>query len=103
MFNEIGGAYVNCWIQYAWQDGAEVLARYEVEKEWTITEVEEVFWVEMGDYEDDPDNREYFLQAQIDGGCFVYHQYPLDAPDEDADFQLENASTSDKSVLRTNH
>jgi len=48
-FKEVGGAYVNCWILYAWQDGAEHLAKFEVEKEWVITDTEEISWYEVED------------------------------------------------------
>lgn len=88
-FQECGGAYVNCWILFAWQDGAEHLAKYEVEKEWIITETEEISWVEIGKYNEDPENKEYFLQAQIDGGCFVFYNYPFNAEEKDHDFEGE--------------
>lgn len=99
-FNVSGGAYVNCYILFAWQDGAEHLARYEVEKEWTIIETEDVRWVEVEDFIEDPENKEYFLQAQIDGGTFVFHNYPLDAEDtDDEDFE----DVVDPRLLRTNN
>ncbi len=99
-FEKSGGAYVNCWILYAWQDGAEHLARYEVEKEWTITEMEEIFWYEIDDFDETHEDKQYFLQSQIDGGCFVYYYYPLDAKDEDdEDFQ----DIADPRLLKTNN
>jgi hypothetical protein len=101
-FQKSGGAYVNCWILYAWQDGAEYLAKFEVEKEWIITETDEISWVELDDFDDEED-REYFLQAQIDGGCFVYHHYPLNAEDIDEDFELENSTTNNQKIIRTEH
>jgi len=98
-FQKSGGAYVNCWILYAWQDGAEHLAKYEVEKEWIITDTEEISWVEVDDFDDNSEEKEYFSQAQIDGGCFVYHHYPLNAGDEDEDFEDVN----DSRLLNTNN
>jgi len=86
-FQKSGGAFVNCWILYAWQDGAEQLAKYEVEKEWAITEIDEISWIEDDDFENDDERKEYFLQARIDGGCFVYHHYPLEAEESDEDFE----------------
>ena len=50
-FQKIGGAYVNCWILFAWQDGAEHLAKYEIEKEWIITETDDISWVESDDFD----------------------------------------------------
>ncbi len=102
-FQKIGGAYVNCWILFAWQDGAEHLAKYEVEKEWIITETEDVSWVEIDDFDEKPEEREYFLQAQIDGGCFVFYNYPLDAEDVDEDFELDNSTTNSPRLTKTEH
>jgi hypothetical protein len=98
-FQECGGAYVNCWILFAWQDGAEYLAKYEVEKEWIITETDEISWVEIEDLSEDVENKEYFLQAQTDGGCFVFYRYPLNAEEPDGDFE----DNVDSRVLRTKH
>ena len=102
-FEKCGGAYVNCWILFAWQDGAELLAKYEVEKEWTITEPAEISWYEPGDIDDDSPHKEYYDQAAIDGGCFVFHQYELESEGSDEDFELENATTKNKKVLKTGH
>lgn len=103
-FQKSGGAYVNCWIFYAWQDGAECLAKFEVEKEWTIIETEEIEWVELDDFEENEDSeKEYFLQAQTDGGCFVYHHYPLDAVEEDEDFELKNSTSNNPKLSKTEH
>ena len=98
---QTGGAYINCWILYAWQDGAEHLAKFEVEKEWLITEIEEITWIEFEDLEET--DREFFLQAQTDGGCFVYYHYPLEAKDEDEDFELENSTANNPKLTKTKH
>ena len=101
-FEKSGGAYVNCWILYAWQDGAEHLSRYEVEKEWTITETVEISWVEEDDI--DEDNREYFEQALIDGGTFVFNMYPLNAADaDDEDLEPDEETGMSEKQLKTNH
>ena len=102
-FQKSGGAYVNCWILYAWQDGAECLAKFEVEKECIITETEEISWVELEDFLEDEEEKEYFQQAQIDGGCFVFHYYPLDAEDADEDFELENSTVNSQKFIKTEH
>ena len=99
-FQKSGGAFVNCWILYAWQDGAEHLAKYEVEKEWTIIETDEISWTELDDFDEVDEDKQYFLQSQIDGGCFVYYHYPLDAEDEnDEDFE----DTNDSRLLNINN
>ncbi len=98
-FQKSGGAYANCCILFAWQDGAEHLAKYEVGKEWAITETEEISWMESDDFETDDERKQYFLQAQIDGGCFVFHHYPLDAEDKDEDFD----DVTDSRLISTNN
>ncbi|MEP7211577.1 MAG: hypothetical protein ABI791_00770 [Acidobacteriota bacterium] len=102
-FAESGGAYVQCWILWAWQDGAENLARFEVEKEWIITENEETSWYEPDDFTDDDDNKQYVDEAMMYGGCFVFHHYPLNALESDEDFDVENATTSNRDLLKKNH
>lgn len=98
-FQKSGGAYVNCYILFAWQDGAELLAKYEVEKEWTVIETEEISWIEVNDFKDNDENKEYFLQAQIDGGCFVFYKYPLEAEESDEDFE----DIIDSRLIETNN
>lgn len=98
-YKEAGGAYVNCWILFAWQDGAEHLAKYEVEKEWTIIKTDDISWIEIDDFEEDDEGKDYFLQAQIDGGCFVFYQYPLNAKETDDDFE----EIPDSKFTKLNH
>lgn len=103
-FNRSGGAYVDCWILYAWQDGAEHLAKYEVEKEWTIVEHVGSSWWEDEDIAKDDEDRQYFEQALIDGGTFVYNMYPLNADDEDdEDFDVEEETGFSDERLGTDH
>ncbi|HQU92456.1 MAG TPA: hypothetical protein PLK77_09180 [Pyrinomonadaceae bacterium] len=103
-FNKSGGAYVDCWILYAWEDGAEYLARYEVEKEWTIIEKVGASWIEDEDIAKDDEDREYYEQVLLDGGTFVYNKYPLDANDEDdEDFQVDEETGFSEGRLRTDH
>ena len=102
-FNKSGGAYVDCWILYAWQDGAEHLSKYEVEKEWVITETLGISWIEAEDIADDDPDKEYFEQALVDGGTFVYNLYPLNADEEDEDFELEPDVAIAEDRLKTNH
>ena len=97
-FEKVGGAYVNCWILFAWQDGAELLAKHEVEKEWTITEPPEISWYDPGDIEPDNPSWEYYEQATIDGGCFVFHTYDDDDEEADEDIKIDD-DTSQPSKL----
>ena len=73
-----GGAYVTCWINFALQDGAELLAKHYIsEAGWTPGDVEEVQIVERDHYAGEPE-LQYFDEAAKDGASFVFHTYPLD-------------------------
>lgn len=102
-FEKSGGAYVNCWILYAWEDGAEHLARYEVEKEWIIIEKVSASWIEDEDIAKDDEDREYYDQVLIDGGTFVYNMYPLNADEADEDFEVEDETGFSEERLGTDH
>ena len=83
---EVGGAYVDCWINFVLQDGAELLARYYIEQSgWIPGEKEDERWVEAEDYEDEPQLLQYYQEAEEDGACFVYHTWPVDGEDDDSD------------------
>lgn len=102
-FDKSGGAYVDCWILFAWEDGATILARYEVEKEWTILETVGISWWEDGDIADDEEDRQYFDQALVDGGTFVYYTYPKGADEEDEDFEADEGTGIPEERLKTGH
>lgn len=102
-FNKSGGAYVDCWILYAWEDGAEHLARYEVEKEWIITETIGISWFEDKDVAKNEEDRQYFEQALSDGGTFIYNLYPLNAEEEDEDFEVDEETGLAEERLKTGH
>jgi hypothetical protein len=44
-----------------------------------------------------------FDQAVIDGGTFVYNTYPLEADEEDEDFEMENTTASTDKRLKSDH
>ena len=60
-------------------------------------------WLESDDVEREDPDRQYFDQVVIDGGTFVYHQYPLNANHEDEDFEIENSTISSDTNLKTDH
>ncbi len=68
-----GGAYVICWINFAIQDGAELLAKHYIrEAGWVPGDFEEVRIVDRDDYGDEPEVQ-YFDEAAKDGACVVFH------------------------------
>ena len=73
-----GGAYVNCWINFLIEDGAEHLAKFYVEQAGWMPEVTtEVRWVEQEDYEDDPEHLQFFSEAETDGASFVFNSWDI--------------------------
>ena len=73
------GAFVNVWIDYADQEGAEVLARHYVKLAgWLPQQVEDVRCPAATDYAADDDLRLYFDEAVGHGYCVSFHLYTED-------------------------
>jgi len=82
----VGGANVSCWINFALADGAELLARHYIQKAgWIPDEVHERKQAQKDDYQDDPENLPYYLEAEADGTSFVFHAWDADAEDAGVD------------------
>jgi hypothetical protein len=72
------GAYVNCWVNFALEDGARVLAKYYVEDAgWAVIRIDNVSSVEEEQYEGE-ESLQYFREAMEDGVSIVYYMYPKD-------------------------
>jgi hypothetical protein len=81
---EFGGAYVNCWIDFREQIGAEHLAKFYLDQEgWQYDKTEEANWVEKEDYDDDSAGMEHFLGALTNSACFVINSWGVNG-EEDA-------------------
>lgn len=81
---ELAGAYVNCWIDFALSDGAELLARHYIEEAGWIPGVkEDERWVEEEDFKDDAELLGYFREAAEDGASFVFNSWPIGGEDEE--------------------
>ena len=79
--HEYGGATVVCWIQRDTQRQAQAVARgWLAHEDWRITTVEEEEQITKKDQR--PEGLRYFEQAEIDGEVFVFHAWPVGAPDE---------------------
>lgn len=86
--NDVGGAYVNVWVNFPEEGAAEVVARFYIKNAGWVPELTtETSWVVEKDYEEDDDYREYYLEAMRDGSCLVFHQWPKDAEDSDVDYE----------------
>jgi hypothetical protein len=79
-FAELGGAYVNCWIDAPGE--AEAVAHAEAEvraADWIVVTVDSVRSVTSKDYADEITGRAYLEQAMIDGVVLVFHTWSLDS------------------------
>jgi hypothetical protein len=86
---DAGGAYVNCWVNFQIEDGAELLARFYIEEAgWLPAETEEARWVEEEDYEDEPELLQYFREAEQDGASFVFYSWPVGGEEDEDEEDL---------------
>jgi hypothetical protein len=77
-----GGAYINCWVDFSDREGAEVLAKYYIEKSgWKIIkEVEKAVLVDGSNYKKNAVKRNFYDMAIRDGLCFACFTWPVDTP-----------------------
>lgn len=74
---KVGGAFVNCWINFPHVDGALCLAKYYLRTAgWRFRKLEEQKWITRNDFRGQK-SLQYFDEAAIDGASFVFHQYPV--------------------------
>jgi hypothetical protein len=78
----VGGAYINSWVEAESEDEAHATAVRFIEAQgWTVVSVE-----------DGPrsvsrpvdDTKKYFDQAETDGECYVFHQWPVEDHSEES-------------------
>ncbi len=79
-FEQCGGAYVNCWLKADSEAHAANLASASVrEAGWNVVAVEEECReVNEAYYSENEEGREHFEQANLDGECYVFHQWPIE-------------------------
>lgn len=84
---DVGGAYVNCWVNFGLEDGAEVLAfHYIQEAGWVPGTIHERKQVSKDLYQSDPEYLPYYLEAEADGVSLVFHIWGADAEDADVEY-----------------
>ena len=84
-----GGAFVNCWIDFRDQWGADQLARILIENEgWVIDKCVEVKSPDREDYEssDLRESLELFDEALANGWSCVFNCWRHDAPDASVEY-----------------
>jgi hypothetical protein len=81
--DSVGGAFVNCWVNFKRADGAELLARFYIEETgWLVGAMTESFVVNGDSYSDDPETMENYLEAEQNGISMVFYEWPRDAPED---------------------
>lgn len=82
---DAGGAFISCWINFALEDGAELLARYYIERAgWTPGKLHEHKHIKKDMPKDGDEDGEYIREAEADGASFVFHTWSADAEDTSA-------------------
>jgi hypothetical protein len=82
--DQYGGAMVNCWILRDTQSQAEAVARCWIgDDDWRVTRIEQATEMTREQQAEYPEGMEYFEQAENDGEVFVFHTWPLEAPDDE--------------------
>lgn len=75
--DQIGGAFINCWIKAVSIEDAIHIARLEIEGwRWIIDEPDEAYEVDQTSYLRNPEGREHFEQAVIDDAVYVFYNWP---------------------------
>ncbi|MBS0422773.1 MAG: hypothetical protein JSR66_34015 [Proteobacteria bacterium] len=82
-FDVCGGAYVNCWVKAQSAKEAHQSASAVIhQRGWKVVSIqEECREVTAPSYAEDRESRVYYDQAVVDGECYVFHQWPVEAQD----------------------
>jgi hypothetical protein len=89
-FPDIGGAYVNCYIQFRDYDAAEKLARLLLrERGWTPEKRTDAWELRKSKLKTKKE-RQYYAEALKYGYTLVFHMWPKDAEDADFDYDEED-------------
>ena len=84
-FPDIGGAYVNCYIQFKDYDAAEKLARLLVRERGWIPEKTTDAWVLHKSELKTKKEKQFYSEALKYGYSLVFHMWPKDAADAGVD------------------
>jgi hypothetical protein len=77
--DDVGGAYVSCWIEADSLKQAEQIAKQEIgDLRWDILEKDDSFEIDPKTYTPDSDGFEFYQQALIDKIVLRIHTYPIE-------------------------
>jgi hypothetical protein len=86
-FREIGGAYVNCWINFKDYDASEKLAKILIRERGFIPEKRTDAWVMQKKHLRTKRQKQYYAEAMKCGYSLVFNLWPKDS--SDADYEAE--------------
>ncbi len=88
--DDVGGAYINVWVNFPEQEAAEVIAKFYITDSGWIPELTtDISWVVEENYNEEDEDREYFLEALTYGSFLVCHQWPKDAEDSNTEYEID--------------
>jgi hypothetical protein len=77
--SELGGAYINCYIEATNIEEAEKIAKPMISGlNWQIIDVEEAYELNREDINESSEGLKYFEQALVDKEVYVLHTYPAE-------------------------
>jgi hypothetical protein len=83
-YDEIGGAFISCWIKAVSMEAARKMAEVAInENNWIVQKLEESCPIKKEDYGVDDESLEYYKQAEIDGEVYVYDTWPNKPQEEE--------------------
>ena len=83
--SDMGGAYVNCYIQFKDYEAAEKLAKLLIKEDGWIPEEMTDAWRVQKNKLKTKKHKQYYSEAIKYGYCLVFHLWPKDAEDADLD------------------
>jgi hypothetical protein len=86
-FSGIGGAYVNCWINFKDYEAAEKLAKILIRERGFIPEKKTDAWLMQKKHLKTKRQRQYYAEAMKHGYSLVFNLWAEDAPDADSDYE----------------
>jgi hypothetical protein len=87
--SDMGGAYVNCWINFKDYDASEKLAKILIRERGFIPEKKTDAWVMRKKNLKTKKQKQYYAEALKYGYSLVFNLWPKDAPDADIDYEVK--------------
>ena len=76
---EVGGAYINCWVNAKNQKSAIKIAKHYIDSEgWETISIEEVYLSSRNYYDDEPDSQSCFDSARKYGIGAIFNTWAIE-------------------------